>query len=175
MAGGKPGQPPKSGKPGAERWLVVPMFVITFLLLISAVLALLDIAKAFAKDRPLPAKGTNFTCTPIAVWDGDGPIWCKEGERIRLAGIAARELDNTCRPGHPCPAASGIAARDNLVKLLGGARGTVPSGHIIVAGPPLTCSSAGSDRYRRTLAACKLPSGIDLGRALIQADSALIW
>ena len=35
------------------------------------------------------APGATFTCTPVAVWDGDGPIWCAEGPRIRLEGIAA--------------------------------------------------------------------------------------
>lgn len=23
--------------------------------------------------------GEAFTCTPEAVWDGDGPVWCEEG------------------------------------------------------------------------------------------------
>ena len=36
------------------------------------------------------AAGVAFTCTPVAVWDGDGPIWCMEGPKIRIAGIAAR-------------------------------------------------------------------------------------
>lgn len=42
--------------------------------------------------------GEAFECTPVAVWDGDGPIWCAEGPRLRLAGIAARELDGTSLP-----------------------------------------------------------------------------
>lgn len=25
------------------------------------------------------AAGVTFSCTPQAVWDGDGPIWCAEG------------------------------------------------------------------------------------------------
>ena len=58
------------------------------------------------------AAGTSFTCTPVAVWDGDGPIWCAEGPRIRLAGVAAREIDNSCRRYHPCPDASGTAAEE---------------------------------------------------------------
>jgi crotonobetainyl-CoA:carnitine CoA-transferase CaiB-like acyl-CoA transferase len=64
------------------------------------------------------AAGTTFTCTPTAVWDGDGPIWCAEGPKIRLAGIAAREIDESCKPQHPCPAASGVAARDRLVPMI---------------------------------------------------------
>lgn len=27
--------------------------------------------------------GVPFTCTPVRVWDGDGPVWCKEGPRGR--------------------------------------------------------------------------------------------
>ena len=68
------------------------------------------------------AAAAMLVCTPIAVFDGDGPIWCDEGPKIRLAGIAAREIDGTCRPHHPCPDASGIEARDALVLLLGGAK-----------------------------------------------------
>ena len=49
----------------------------------------------------------EFTCTPTRVWDGDGPVWCAEGPRIRLAGIAAREIDDSCRANQPCPTASG--------------------------------------------------------------------
>ena len=52
--------------------------------------------------------GQSFQCTPVAVWDGDGPIWCAEGPHIRLSGIAAREIDGSCRPGHPCPNADAL-------------------------------------------------------------------
>lgn len=43
------------------------------------------------------AAGQTFTCTPTHVWDGDGPVWCAEGPHLRIAGIAAREMDGTCR------------------------------------------------------------------------------
>src|SRR3546814_17073356 len=77
----------------------------------------------------------TFACTPTRVWDGDGPIWCREGAHVRLAGIAAREIDNSCRPGQPCPRARGPAARAALVRLLGGPRGQTSTGHTHVAGP----------------------------------------
>lgn len=118
--------------------------------------------------------GAAFPCTPVAVWDGDGPIWCAEGPRIRLAAIAARELDGTCRRGHPCPEASGVAARDALVQLLGGARGRSRDGHVRVRAPALACRSRGSDRYGRTLATCRGRAG-DLGAALVRAGVALRW
>jgi poly(3-hydroxybutyrate) depolymerase len=75
--------------------------------------------------------GSVFICTPTHVWDGDGPVWCAEGPKIRLSGIAARETDATCKPNQPCPRASAEAARDTLVRLLGGARGRAATGHIL--------------------------------------------
>lgn len=63
------------------------------------------------------ASGQTFTCTPTHVWDGDGPVWCAEGPHLRIAGIAAREMDGTCRSNQPCPDASAVEARDALVQL----------------------------------------------------------
>lgn len=94
--------------------------------------------------------GESFRCTLVRVWGGDGPIWCTEGPRLRIADIAARELDRSCRRGHPCPKASGIKARAVLVELLGGSRGMTRDGHVIVAGRPMQCRSRGPDRYRWT-------------------------
>lgn len=124
-------------------------------MIVIALLMLFVAASAWAKRPPVPPKGTTFTCTAIAVWDGDGPIWCKEGPRIRLAGINARELDNSCRKGARCPAMSGIEARDVLVNLLGGPKGVLPSGHVAVQETLLTCTSLGKEKYRRTLALCR--------------------
>ena len=72
----------------------------------------------------IPA-GKAFACTPIAVYDGDGPVWCAEGPRIRLAGIAAREMDGTCRTNQPCPRVSAERSRDELVKLVACRSGAV--------------------------------------------------
>jgi endonuclease YncB( thermonuclease family) len=55
----------------------------------------------------IASRGSTFGCTPTRVWDGDGPIWCAEGPRIRLSGIAAREMDGICRPNQSLP--SGIS------------------------------------------------------------------
>lgn len=121
------------------------------------------------------AAGVSFGCTPIRVWDGDGPIWCAEGPRIRLAGIAAREIDGTCRRSQPCPKASGVAARDRLVALLGGARGVTRDGHVRVTGPRLACRSEGPDAYGRTVAWCRAPKAGDLSCAMVRSGAALRW
>jgi endonuclease YncB( thermonuclease family) len=121
------------------------------------------------------ANGAAFSCTPTRVWDGDGPIWCAEGPKIRLAGIAAREIDETCRPHHPCPQASGRQARDALVRLIGTPRGQSREGHILVSAKPLRCVSHGSGKGERTAALCKTASGMDLSCAMIRGGYALRW
>ena len=122
----------------------------------------------------LAAAAAAFLCTPTAVYDGDGPLWCAEGPKIRLKGIAAREIDGTCRRGHPCPAASGIEARDALVELLGGRRGTLRSGHIRVRYPTMRCFQQGTS-YDRVVASCRLADGRDLGAAMLQTGTVLPW
>lgn len=129
----------------------------------------------FFTAAKIVAAGSLFNCTPTAVWDGDGPIWCAEGPKVRLAGIAAREIDESCRQGQPCPAAGGVVARDRLVRFLGGQRGSLPSGHIMVRAPTMHCLSAGSGRGDRTAAWCRLANGADLNCELIKAGVALRW
>lgn len=119
--------------------------------------------------------GQTFTCTPTHVWDGDGPLWCAEGPHIRIAGIAAREMDGTCRTNQPCPRASPLEARDALVDLMGGPRGSISTGHVVVKGPRLTCRSEGSAGGSRTAAWCRLPSGADLSCAMIRTRTVLRW
>lgn len=121
------------------------------------------------------AAGQTFICTPTRVWDGDGPIWCAEGPRIRLAGVAAREIDGTCRPGQPCPRGSGVKARDRLARLLGGFTGRSRDGHGLVHGPVLRCRSTGWGKGVRTAAWCSAPTIGDLSCALVRAKVVLRW
>lgn len=115
-------------------------------------------------------------CTAVSVWDGDGPIHCREGWKLRLHGLAARELSGECRPGHPCPDASGVAARDALVALLGGtAQRRSPDGHILLAAPVrLRCQITGGS-YGRLTGWCELPGGRDLSCAMVASGTALRW
>lgn len=119
--------------------------------------------------------GDTFTCTPTHVWDGDGPIWCEEGPRIRLSGIAAREMDGTCSDGHPCPDASAIGARDALVRLVGEPIGIGQHGHVLVRGPAMQCRSDGSAGGNRTAAWCVSPRGGDLSCAMVASGWAARW
>jgi endonuclease YncB( thermonuclease family) len=128
-----------------------------------------------ALPTPIVEAGERFACTPISVWDGDGPIWCAEGPRIRLAGIAAREIDEGCRQNQPCPDRSGHEARDHLVELLGGPKGETSDGHIRIDAAPLNCISRGHAVGSRTGAWCQTAAGIDLSCAMVQSGYALRW
>jgi len=119
--------------------------------------------------------GTSFDCTPTAVWDGDGPVWCAEGPRIRLAGIAAREMDGSCAAGHPCPDTDPVAARDHLASLVGTPRGVNATGHILVAGPTMRCVSRGGAGGTRTAAFCTSPRSGDLSCAMVRNGYAARW
>lgn len=143
--------------------------------MVVSVLLFFGTSSASAAEPQVIQEGEAFTCTPTAVWDGDGPIWCAEGQRIRLSGVAAREMDETCSAGHPCPEASGIAARDELVRLLGGAKETLPTGHIKVIAPPLRCISMGNGKGSRTAAFCQRQDGVDLSCAMVASGKALRW
>ncbi|WP_225940927.1 thermonuclease family protein [Sphingopyxis sp. OAS728] len=119
--------------------------------------------------------GQSFECTPTAVWDGDGPVWCAEGPRVRLSGIAARETDGSCRPGHPCPAADAFAARDHLVSLLGERAGIRSTGHIAVKGSTMRCRSVGAAGGNRTAAFCVSPKSGDISCAMVRDGYAARW
>lgn len=124
--------------------------------------------------------GALFACTPTLVYDGDGPIFCAEGPRVRIAGIAARERDNSCRTGHPCPDATGDQAMSALVTLLGGSRGTVrlhgaSFDHVRVRAPTLRCVSIGSAGRNRTGAFCKMTDGRNLSCAMLATGTVARW
>ena len=119
--------------------------------------------------------GEIFTCTPTHVWDGDGPVWCDEGPRLRLAGIAARETDGTCKSNQPCPRATADQARDALVSLLGQPVGRTSQGHVLVNGPALTCLSTGSAGGNRTGAWCRSPRTGDISCRMVKSGTVLKW
>lgn len=121
------------------------------------------------------AAGASFPCTPTRVWDGDGPVWCAEGPRLRIAGIAARESDGTCRQNQPCPSASAESARDALVRTVGSAKGKSREGHVTVIGPTMSCVSLGGAGGRRTAAWCRSPKGGDVSCAMVRSGTALKW
>ena len=122
----------------------------------------------------IPA-GQSFQCTPTRVWDGDGPIWCAEGPRIRLSGVAAREMDGTCKGNHPCPDSDAVTARNALVRLIGKPTGQSREGHVLVRGSTMTCRSDGSAGSGRTAAFCVSPQSGDVSCNMVTGGWAAKW
>ena len=89
----------------------------------------------------------------------DGDSLTLGGERIRLIGIDAPELDQTCGEGAdawPC----GRLARQALVDAAGGRL--------------VSCSGRERDRYGRLLAACRA-GGVELNRTQVAAGWAIAY
>ncbi len=150
---------------------------------IGSTLALSDVAEerlrihnaAYSTRRSDHSCRANLPVHPTRVWDGDGPVWCAEGPRLRIAGIAAREANGTCRLKQPCPTATAEQARDALVDVVGTRRGVTREGHILVNGPTMTCRSAGSAGGSRTAAWCTSPRSGDVSWAMVQSRTVLVW
>jgi endonuclease YncB( thermonuclease family) len=100
-----------------------------------------------------------FQCRVAHVTDGD-TFRCADGTRVRLSGIAARESDGSCRPGHPCPVASAEAATAALYNFA--------SGHVLMCRPV-------GETYGRVAAFCRREDGLDLSCAMMQSGTVEKW
>lgn len=78
---------------------------------------LLSLALLLASIPIIPA-GETLACIPTAIWDGDGPVWCAEGPRVRLAGIGAGEANGTSNSTQTCPDATAEHVRETLATLI---------------------------------------------------------
>ena len=88
---------------------------------------------------------------------GDGDSLSIGGERIRLFGIDAPELHQTCSR-ETVKWACGSAAAEHLTKL--------------ITGHQVRCVSLGRDKHGRSLARCSV-GDVDLNRAMVATGYAL--
>ncbi|MDP3405553.1 MAG: nuclease [Brevundimonas sp.] len=109
-----------------------------------------------AAATPAPAR---FDCDVAAITDGD-TLRCADGTRVRLHALAARERDETCSPGHPCPEASGAAATAALRRLAGGLA--------------ISCERTGRS-YDRITAVCWTPAGEEINCAMLRSGTVVVW
>lgn len=106
-----------------------------------------------------------FACTVVRVHDGDGPLWCRQGPKVRIAGVQAPDFENAspCRTGRANYVCSDAKARAS--------RRIVES---LVLNKTLRCQPV--DRsYSRVVARCTLPDGRSLSCATIAAGAAVRW
>lgn len=100
----------------------------------------------------------DFACDVAYVNDGD-TLRCRDSTRVRLHAIAARETDNSCSPGHPCPTASAATSTAALTRL---------------AGDRITCLRTGQS-YERVTAICRNTSGVEINCAMVESGAAVLW
>ena len=106
-----------------------------------------------------------FDCRVIKVHDGDGPIWCANGRKVRVAGVQAPDFENAepCRTGKP-----GYVCSDAL------ARRAQQIVERMVLNTTMRCQPV--DRsYARVVARCTLTDGRSLTCATIAAGAATRW
>lgn len=107
-------------------------------------------------ERSASGMGTPFTGHPSVI---DGDTLRLNGERIRIVGIDAPEMNQTCQDSNGNDWACGKAARQRLFELISGGR--------------IECTAEGHDRYGRTLATCSAQSVSDLGGTMVREGYAV--
>jgi endonuclease YncB( thermonuclease family) len=100
--------------------------------------------------------GLVFACVVLSITDGD-TLRCRDGTRVRLAGIDAPELPGHCRQGRECVTGDAAASRRALSQLS--------------AGRSLTCRRVGVS-YDRIVAFCR-SDGVDLSCAQVSRGFAV--
>lgn len=99
-------------------------------------------------------------CLTGAAWVIDGDTIVVNGERVRLHGIDAPELDQTFwwRGKQMACGTMALAALEALT-----------------AGVKVRCEGVERDQYGRLVAKCFSPNGVDIGRRLVLAGWALAY
>ncbi|MDR3472814.1 MAG: thermonuclease family protein [Devosia sp.] len=121
----------------------------TWLVAVAVGLAAL-LASVFSEPAPVPISGRANAV--------DGDTLRLAGRRVRLVGIDAPELEQSCTDPGGAPWDCGKAARSLMAGL--------------VHGGDVTCLPQGHDRYGRTLARCTA-GGADIGKRVIAAGLAV--
>ncbi len=109
--------------------------------------------------------GQTFTCTVVKVHDGDGPLHCREGFKIRIAGVQSLDFEDAApcregRPGYVCDNRRARAAQRVTERL--------------TLGKQLTCTRVDKS-WDRVVARCWLPDRRSLSCAVIAAGAGWRW
>lgn len=116
-----------------------------------------------AADLPPP-----FVCEVVKVHDGDGPLWCRSGQRVRIAGIQAPDFESAEPCRRPAARRAAYTCDDAAARR---SRAIVER---LVLRQRITCRPV--DRsYNRIVARCTLADGRSLSCAAIAAGAAVRW
>lgn len=109
-----------------------------------------------------------LVCEVVRVHDGDGPLWCRSGVKIRIAGVQAPDFARAAPCRRPAAQRRAYVCDDRAAR----------RSRLLVArltlGKRLVCQPV--DRsYGRVVARCTLPDGRSLSCAAIAAGAAVRW
>jgi len=135
-------------------------------LLVLVILALAAAVHALKRPELRPPRGPRPDASAQGVILGrarviDGDTIDISGLRVRLQGIDAPEMDQSCAEPSGARWLCGRAAAREL------------RAHL--AGQPLSCDRDDIDRYQRVLATCALPDGSDINAWLVREGWALAY
>lgn len=116
----------------------------------------------------LLATSIPFSCTVTRVHDGDGPLWCTNGIKVRIAGVQAPDYENA----EPCRRSD--ASRTNYTCDDAKAGRSQQIVERLVLRQLITCQPVGMS-YKRVVARCTLTDGRSLSCAVIAAGAAVRW
>lgn len=114
----------------------------------------------------LPA--APFVCAVVRVHDGDGPLWCANGIKVRIAGVQAPDYEDAA------PCRRDDASRANYTCDNGAADRSRQIVERLVLHRSFNCQPMGQS-YARVVARCTLPDGRSLSCAVIAAGAAVRW
>ncbi|RZM32115.1 MAG: hypothetical protein EOP67_29420 [Sphingomonas sp.] len=109
-----------------------------------------------------------FACEVVRVHDGDGPLWCRSGQKVRVAGIQAPDFTSAAPCRRPAAHRATYTCDDRAAER---SRRIVER---LVLRRSLTCQPV--DRsYKRVVARCTLADGRSLSCAAIASGAAVRW
>lgn len=109
-----------------------------------------------------------FICEVVRVHDGDGPLWCRSGEKVRIAGIQAPDYEAAAPCRRP------VAQQRNYLCDNQAADRSKRIVSALTLRQRLTCQPVGTS-YARIVARCTLPDGRSLSCAVIASGAAVRW
>lgn len=109
--------------------------------------------------------GQSFTCDVIRVHDGDGPLTCANGVKIRIAAVQSPDFESA----EPCRTGKANYVCDNRR-----ARAAQRVTEGLVLGKRLTCTAVDKS-WNRVVARCWLPDGRSLTCAVIARGGGRRW
>ncbi|MEH3103719.1 MAG: hypothetical protein PGN12_07410 [Sphingomonas phyllosphaerae] len=109
-----------------------------------------------------------LVCHVVRVHDGDGPLWCRSGVKIRVAGVQAPDFESAAPCRRPASQRRSYVCDDRAAK-----RGRRIMERLTL-GKRLSCQPVGTS-YKRVVARCTLPDGQSLSCAALASGAATRW